>query len=596
LESPHPTQPALTDFVDRSTLQALQDGFSAATGIAISIRDPHGEPITRPAGRPAFCDIVSSTPSGERACRQSHCQAAALVQEGSEPRRHECHAGLSQFVAPIALEGQHLGAIIVGDRPVRPLTPAALTGLAREHGLPAEDLAREGRSLETWSEGRLAAATGFVQQLADTITQLCFQAYQLRRRVDELAALHELASMLSGRAELQDILDMGTQQLVATMGLRASSLRLLDEDTGELKLASVANLSREYLDKGPVQLSESPIDRAALEGRTVYVEDSRSDPRIIYPEKARREGLVSALVTAVAFRGKRIGVLRGYMDRVHHFTPFEVSLLEAIAAQLAAAIVNARLRRDAHQAEHMARQIRCAADVQRRMIPAAPPASPHYRFGCIYQPSSDLGGDFYDFIRFDNGDLGVVVADVVGKGVPASLMMASARSALRSHARRVTDIGEIMVSVNRRLYHDTLPSEFVTAFYLELLADGSCMKYCNAGHEPLLLLREGRVTRLDAGGLALGIEREEEYTSTEQALLPGDVLLLVTDGLTEARNYDGQAYGRQRVEDSLIRHGHLPVETLASQLLWDVRRFAGLAPMGDDLTLVVIRVEGAPAR
>ena len=591
-------EPRLTDFVDLETLQSLQDGFARLTGISASIRNPDGEPITRPTEQPAFCGLMQSCPSGAAACRESHAGAARSIQEkasGEELVLHECHAGLSQYVAPIVVSGKQLGTIIVGDRPRRPLDGGSLATLSQRHGIDLAALEEAANRMALWSDRGMSAATTFVQQLANTIAKLCYQSYQLRRRIDELAVLREVSQSLAAHNDLQEILDTATQQLVARMGLRASVLRLLDEDTGVLKLASVANLSRSYLDKGAILAMDSPIDQEALTGRTVYIEDLRTDPRVFHRDKAREEGLVSALVTGVSSGGKSLGVLRAYMGYKHCFSDYEVSLLEAIASQVGTAIVNARLRRDMEQTDRLNRQIRLAADVQRRMIPARAPESPHYEFGCIYEPSSDLGGDFYDFIKFDNGDIGVVIADVVGKGVPASLMMASARSALRSNARRVTEIGEIVRSVNLRLLHDTLPSEFATAFYLELSADGRSMKYCNAGHEPLLLLRNGEISELDVGGLAMGIAEDADYESADAALMPGDVLVLFTDGMLEALNYDGQAYGRERLHASIKLHGalppDLPVDMISKQLLWDVRRFVGLAPVTDDITLVVVRVK-----
>ncbi|MBI5762252.1 MAG: SpoIIE family protein phosphatase [Planctomycetes bacterium] len=588
-------QPVLTDFVDVETLQLLQDGFAALTGISTSIRDAAGNPLTRASARSEFCDLVGSTASGAAACRMSHANASAVVRGEERPCHHECHAGLSQFVAPIVVQGHHLGTIIIGDRPAKPLTKLGMSTLAETHGFSADALSRAAKELDPWDESAMSSAAAFVHQLASTIAQLCYQSFQLQRRIDELATVYDIAAMLTSKASLQEILDMATRQLVETMHLKAASLRLVDEDTGELKLKSVANLSPKYLSKGPVRLADSAIDRLALEGKTVYVEDCRTDPRIIYKRMAREEGLGSALVTAVSFRGKRVGVLWAYMGERHAFSPFDVSLLEAIASQLAGAVINARLRTEVREAEQLERQVKHAADVQRRMIPARPPANPRFQFGCIYQPSHELGGDFYDFIEFDNGDVGLVVADVVGKGIPASLMMASARSALRSHARRVTDMGEIMQSVNRRLHHDTLPSEFATAFYVELAADGSHAKYCNAGHEPLLLLRRGELHEYDVGGMALGIDPDEAYPCEEIRLEREDVLLLFTDGVTEARDFHDKAYGRNRLHQSLRLHGSIapdiPVEFIAKQVLWDVRRFVGLAPQGDDITIVVVRVK-----
>ena len=597
MSQPITREPRLTDFVDVGTLQALQDSFARTTGIATSIRDSTGIPLTRPAEEADFCSVMQSCPSGRTACQLSHAGASQMVAQVAKPDGpllHECHAGLSQYVAPIIVSGQHLGAIIVGDRPRQPLEAERLGALATAHALDQNVLEEAARRLPLWSDSRMSSAASFVEQLANTIARLCYQSYQLRRRIDELAVVRDVAAALAQHTDLQEILDTATQQLVARMGLRAAALRLLDEDTGVLKMASVANLSKEYLNKGEILAMDSPIDQNALAGETVYIEDLRTDPRVFHQQKAREEGLVSGLVTGVYSGGKRLGVLRAYTGRPHRFSEYEVSLLEAIASQIATAIVNARLRRDMQQAERVERQIKLAADVQRRMIPAQPPASPVYEFGCIYEPSSELGGDFYDFIQFDNGDIGLVIADVVGKGFPASLMMASVRSALRSHARRVTDITDIIRSVNNRLEHDTLPHEFATAFYAEFSADGRSMKYCNAGHEPMLLLRDGVVQELDVGGLALGIVENTDYESGEVSLLPGDVLLTCTDGVLEALNYDGEAFGRARLHQSLRLHAALPfdvpIQLAASQVLWDVRRFSGLVSPGDDLSLVVVRV------
>lgn len=540
--------PTLTEFVDRAALEALAESFRALTGHEVRFCDSTGHCITGAETPPRSSTELSA------AGRSRSVSTGTAVVDVSDARALDN----ASFEAVIDVQG-----VCVGKVQVSGVTDSS-------------DAAR------------------FVRDLAATIAQLCHHAQQLRRRVDELAALYEVSAMLSGNAALQDVLDMATRQLVDAMELKACSLRLLDPDTGELKIASVANLSERYLAKGPVRVRGSSIDQAALSGETVHVEDMRTDPRTVYKKNAKEEGLISALVTRVASRGKAIGALRAYKGTPHRFSPFEVSLLEAIAAQLGAVIANAQLMLDARKKEHLARQVKLAAEVQRRMIPAYSPQTDRYQFGCDYQPSQELGGDFYDFIRFDNGDIGAVVADVVGKGVPASLMMASARSTLRSNARRVTDMGEIIKSVNRRLFHDTLPGEFATAFYVELAADGRLLKYCNAGHEPMLLLRGGRIRELDAGGLALGIDPNETYATAEEALEPGDLMLMFTDGLLEARNFDGEAYGRARIHESFLRQASAedapPVDVIAKQIFWDMRRFVGFAPVEDDVTLVVVRV------
>ncbi len=589
------TRLRLTDFVDVETLQALQDGFARTTGIATSIRTPDGEPITDNAEQSAFCTLVKATNSGQAACRQCHVTAAELVQRTNSPRRSQCHAGLAQYSAPIVVDGKHLGAIIVGDRPMAPPAQADVESLARKHDLPVESLIQVAGELRPWSDDTMSAAAGFVQQLANTIAKLCYQTYQLRQRVDELAATHEVGLLLARETELQGILDASVRKLVDALGLRAAAIRLLDEDLEELRIVAVAHMSTEYMDTTAAPLRCCLIDSEALTtGKTVFVEDVRTDPRTYFRESLRKEGLVSALVVPLSSDGHRIGVLRAYMGRRYRFTSSDVSLLEAIASQVAAAIANARLRDGAREARKLDRQVKMASEVQRRMIPKSPPVHPCYQFGCVYEPSSQLGGDFYDFVGLPGGDIGIVVADVVGKGVPASLMMASTRSALRSHAKGVSDIGELMHLVNLRVCHDTLPAEFVTAFFAVLSPDGKRLTYCNAGHEPLLLLRRGRIKTLDVGGLVLGLDENATYQWAEAELQENDLLVLLTDGLIEAINYEDAAYGRERLHSSIKLHGamanDMPVELIAKQLLWDVRRFVGLAPQSDDMTLVVTRV------
>jgi len=412
----------------------------------------------------------------------------------------------------------------------------------------------------------------------------------------EWSVLQAVAAMLAGRTELQAILDGATRSLVELLHLRAASIRLVDEETGELRIASQSNMSQAYRDKGPIHRSASAIDSEALDGATVYVANLQTDPRTVYRDDARREGIVSGLVTPLSNGGRAFGVLRAYTAEPYVFPPNQVALLQAIATQVAAAIVNARLTKELREADRMERQIRGAAEVQRRMIPASAPVTDRFSFGCVYEPSWELCGDFYDFLEFPSGDIGVVIADVMGKGVPASLLMASARAALRSHAKRVYDVNVIVEEVNLRLYKDTLDSEFATAFYGVLSADGKRLTYCNAGHDPPMLLRDGTIRELSAGGMLLGVDRDAKYERAVQHLRQGDVILMYTDGIIDAANFEGETYGRVRLRESLLRHAALPPNQLARQILWDVRRYAGLSRLMDDITLVAIGANGGGGR
>jgi phosphoserine phosphatase RsbU/P len=206
-----------------------------------------------------------------------------------------------------------------------------------------------------------------------------------------------------------------------------------------------------------------------------------------------------------------------------------------------------------------------------------------------YVPSFELGGDFYDFINLD-GHLGVAVCDVSGKGIAASLLMASVRASLRAYAQDVYDIDEIVARVNIALVRDTLTNEFATLFYGVLDPQTRRLTYCNAGHEPPLLLRDGQITRLEVGGTVVGIDPEQEYDKGVVYLQFGDTLLLYTDGLTDAQNFNGEKFGRERINKALRETAKSTAQEAVNHILWEMRRFVGLRSSIDDTTLVVIKV------
>jgi sigma-B regulation protein RsbU (phosphoserine phosphatase) len=307
-----------------------------------------------------------------------------------------------------------------------------------------------------------------------------------------------------------------------------------------------------------------------------------------YPQESAREGNVSMLSAGMRYKGKPIGVLRVYTSEQRHFSPFQVDLLKAVAAQAAAAIENARLLAETLEAEALEKQVQLAAEVQQRMIPSHAPPMPGVDLAPVYVPCYTLGGDFYDLLALPNDNLGLVVADVSGKGVPASLIMASVRAALRAHVDNVYYLYEVIRRVNLMLYRDTRPEEFVTLFYGVLDTRNRRLTYCNAGHPPGLLMRDGKLIELGSDNMVLGVNPDEQYKQSVIDLKVGDTLLLYTDGLTDAANFKSERYGRQRLNEAFKPADK--AETIAQAILWDMRKFQGLAKATDDVTMIVTKI------
>jgi serine phosphatase RsbU (regulator of sigma subunit) len=464
---------------------------------------------------------------------------------------------------PIVIDGEHVGAIILA-------------------GKAGPDGADENRR-------RLLGL------MADVLKRLCGQARELRDRVEELAAMYKVTEVFTGKRDLKQVHQLVAETMVKVTGADACSIRVLSEDCTELLTIAACGLSGRYMDKGPILLSASRIDQEVIStGEPVYIADERKDPRVLYKAEARREGIVSALCVPMSYRGDIEGVIRVYTRTPHAFDWFETSLIRGVAGMAASAIVNARLYTEALEAEGIKQQLRMAAEVQRRMIPPAAPRFPGLDIGAIYVPCFELGGDFYDFIELPNGNLGVAVADVVGKGVRASLLMASARSALRAYVQHIYELSAVLGSLNRHICRESQERDFVTMFYGVIDVPKGRLTYCNAGHEPALLIRQGQAAQLAGGaGGVLGMDRTMEYRHSSLELRGGDVLLLFTDGLPEARNFGDEAFNRQRARQAALAACRLgsSADAIGKHLLWQMRRFTGLQTRCDDLTLVTIKVQ-----
>ena len=560
----------LTDFLDLPTLQEIQDSFAAVAGVKATITDSAGNLLTQAAPAPEFLRR-----------QQALIDQEPLIQDQG------------QFIAPIMVNDQRVGTIRMSlngaDSSETPsIDEQKLAQLSAKVGLSSAQITEIANDLADARHAR-PAAIQFLFLMANAIARLCYQEFQLRQRIDELTAVYHVAMMLSNARDLQRVLDRTVRVVCEVMQTKAASLRLLVEASDELVIKAVYNLSAEYLNKGAIRMSTAEIDKIALSPQGFeYVRNMAHDPRVAFPQESQREGIVSMLSVGMRYKGKAIGVLRVYTEQEQAFSPLKIDLLKAVAAQAAAAIENARLLSETREAEDLEKQVRTAAEVQQRMIPHTPPKLPGVDLASVYVPCHELGGDFYDFIPLPANNLGLVMADVSGKGVPASLIMASVRAFLRAQVDNVYYLYEVIRRINLMLCRDTKMGEFVTLFYGVLDGTSRRLTYCNAGHPPALLLRKGQIIELSSDNMVLGVNPNEDYKQSFIDLQKDDLLLLYTDGVTDAVNFAGERFGRQRIADTL-RKGGASADAVAQSILWEVRKFAGLVKRPDDITMMVAK-------
>jgi sigma-B regulation protein RsbU (phosphoserine phosphatase) len=568
---------ALTDFLDVATLQEMQDNFSSLTRLRTTIRDAAGQPLTLP------------TDSQRQA--QSNLVLGQLITDEDSDNNDD-----GSFVAPITVQGQQLGSIVIepidqDDQPAS-ATRQSLGKMARQLHISEDKIETLLDAAEQDYQANRAAGIQFLYLMANNIARLCYEEFNARQRAEELAVLYRVSTALAAQGDLQRVLDTAAQSVAEVMKVKAVSIRLLSRDDPNLLVPrAVANLSETYLDKGTLLLDQSPLIQEALAGQVAVVDDMVDDPRIVYPQDARREGLVSMLCVGMIFRKKPIGTLQLFTGQRRCFTDFEINLVCTIAQLLATAIQNARLYAQRSESRRLSRQLQLAAEVQRQMLPSDWPQFPPFDLAARYVPSMELAGDFYDFIELE-GHLGVAVGDVVGKGLAASLLMASTRASLRAYAQDLYDLDEVISRVNVALSRDTKDNEFATLWYGVFDPGAMRLTYCNAGHEPPMLIRHGELFHLGDGGMIAGVDPQQTYQKGLIDLHTGDLLLLYTDGLSEAMNFDYKQFGRGRIEEALrdADRENMTAADALNHVLWQMRRFAGLQKRNDDTTLVTIKV------
>jgi phosphoserine phosphatase RsbU/P len=586
----------MLDFLTDGSVSAMCDELARLTSVPVWLRDQSGEAII-----PVWSDakLTGSKPMRgaaghpwsvvpEMAGRARAFEQLGLVDDGSS----------ETFALPLRISTGNLGAL-VACLPRRAFAVGATTAETERH-----------RSIRRT-----------LLLLASLLCDVCEAQVAQRRRVNELDALYRLSSLLTSAGSPEELLQLALDLAIEVIGVDAGSIALLDVPVARADGVDVTADGLDVLDYEPVVSASrglttswvgktSPLSgagqlrRLALAGAVVRVEDLTRDARIEDKQRVLDEGLVGMLSTGMRERGRPIGLLRLYTRSARAFTEAEGELLRAISEHSASAVVNARLRAQRQQDEKTTRQVRLAGSVQRRMLPRSVPRVGPFDVAAHYAPSFELGGDFYDFLEL-GGHLGILIGDVVGKGVPAALFMSAVRASLRAHAQDLYHIDEVLSRVNKALCEDTLDNEFATAWYGVADPHSLRLTYCGAGHDwPLLVRmpgeRESRsvddrdVQRLTADGMALGIDPTQKYPKGTFQLVKGDVLVAFTDGLHDATNFDGARFGgtrlRRAIVEVLAEEPNASATRIIDHVLAHLRQHTGLSPRVDDVTVVVMRV------
>ena len=350
-----------------------------------------------------------------------------------------------------------------------------------------------------------------------------------------------------------------------------------------------------YLRLHSVALGDGVIGRVWQTGEAVCLNEFSEAPELA-KLRGTAFGTASVMIASLLYGKQNMGVLalgNGPMDA--SFSQSDFVVFKSISEQSAFALYNAIIYSEANEKKRLDHDLEIARDIQRVLLPAEPPSVNGFEISGINVPARQVSGDYFDYIKVDEERLGVAIADVSGKGVPASLIMAICRSVLRSQAAQNPSPADVLRKVNRQLYPDIKEDMFISMAYLILDHARNGVTLARAGHDaPLLYKRVSQtVTPLKPPGMVVGIDSGNVFDRiTGDFPVPlerDDCLVLYTDGVTEALDTDGNEFGVERTVQSVRASADNGAQAIVARLIDDLRNFVGSHPQNDDITLIAIR-------
>ncbi len=420
------------------------------------------------------------------------------------------------------------------------------------------------------------------------LKQLQVENRRLRRAVEELSILNDLATAIGGTSDPMEIMRIIVKRSLKTVHAEQGVITLVDQKTSDPSKTFIRTMesSRE---QQAIHPDQSVLGWMMTYQRPLVINDTADDQRFKGTRWAPT--VRSILCVPMIARSMLVGTLTIYNKKdPGGFTEADQRLVAILAGQSAQVLENARLHEEEQTLQAIQEELLVAKEIQSKLLPQFKPELAGYDVAGTSRPSQSVGGDFFDFVSLEKGQMCFWLGDVAGKGLPAALTMATIQATLRGSTASSHETSVCLRDANRYICANTTRGMFITLFIGFLDPRKHRLRYGNAGHNRPMLFREGEPVRgLDNGDLVLGFSEEVAYSEWEEELRPGDVLLVYSDGITESMSSNREQFGEERLARTVEEHRNEPAETIIERIVGQVALHAGGEPQADDLTIAVIK-------
>ncbi|RMI13431.1 MAG: GAF domain-containing protein [Calditrichaeota bacterium] len=410
---------------------------------------------------------------------------------------------------------------------------------------------------------------------------------EVKRKSLQSTLLLDIIRKITSTLNLREVLEAIVENIFQLVNYDAAAIFLVDEDRQTFHHIITRGYNEELLNQIPLKLDRGITGQVIQSGEGVVIPDVREHPRYYSLRPETR----SQITVPIISRDRTIGALTLESNEVHHFTHADLELLTFFSGLAAIAIRNAQLYEDSLKKRELESDLLVASRVQQALLPRRVPAIPGVSIDVINIPSRIVGGDLFDALRLDEHRQVVAIGDVSGKGAPGAILMAVAYAGFRSLLKEYDPPATTIARLNNFLVETTTAAYFVTFFMGVLDRQKLTFTYCNAGHNPPILIRaDGSVEFLSEGGIVLGFRAGYVYEQGNVALNNGDTLCLYTDGVTEIKNHQGEEFGEDRLIEVLQQNREKTPREIRLKIVEAVKAFAGQEEFPDDLSLLVMRI------
>jgi len=523
----------------RQVLSALMTGAGAARGVAIDPAHPGAAVTVGFEPRVSALAEVASCLVRSRGDALPADLVRTVFEDAGDPR-----------AIPLTADDETLAVMLLDVPPADPLGFASVTA----HAAALLDRVRMSQRVRE----------------AD---------FELKYRVWELESLYDVGLSIAGTLDLESLADDVLFKSVSLLNARKGTLLVRDASHDRILIKAFG----EQLVTGDMEF-ELPAQ--------IIVANCRADrPPLLKDSPAEK-----LLATSIVSDGKPLGILvvadkENRAGGIDDWCEADKRIISLFGNQAAIALENARLHRDALEKERIEREIELAASIQKTILPAGLPSVPGLELAGGNRPTRQVGGDYYDVFPLPNGKTALCVADVSGKGVPAALLVSTLHACLYlSVADLSHDLPRLVARINRHLSRFSSTRKFVTLFFAVYDANERTLEYVNAGHNPGLVLRESGVSELPSSGMPIGMFAKAVHTAATISLVPGDILALYSDGITEAMDAQDEEFGMQRLTQLLVDGRYLTPATVSGNIFSAVDVFTRGVAQYDDQTVLVAKV------